>query len=1413
MPPPTVSPSIADFGDLNPTAHLAALTRAQDLFTALLRVSARVHTAATPAQVMETLGAELLALGMHCAVLLLSEEGSDDGTSYLQAAYVSLDEAARRNARVAHLGQAEPLKMPLRSLPFWPDLIAGGEAVYFHSPTEVIEHFLPAPARAHARTLLQQAGVHADLKGALLLMRTEGKPLGLLAIWGPEIAPQDRTAMMLFADQIAAALEMSRLRQQQTAHRLRQQQALQRFSQALLEAVGPDAIFAYTLQALQETLQPDLCEILLPHPQGGLLLAAAHGWPAAFVGSLHIKKASDQSLAQFVLQEKKVVAVSDFAHETRFLAPSLFLRQGIRASLSAPMLVADQALGVVCALWRTPRPDAAPPEGDADQRLLSLIANSAAQALTRAQLLAAAQRNALEMAALYDTALALTAQPNLADLLPAIMRRAAELLGASIGALYLLDPQQHVLRMAVPYNLPPALDHVVLQLGEGISGRIAQSGQPMVIEDYETWPHHAAAYHGYPFHCVAAVPLIVRGQIIGVLNIASDQKNVRFGPEHLRLLQLFADHAAIAIENARLLESEQQQLRLTEALRQIGLILGASLDLETIFDRLLELIQRIIPLDGGCVFTVQEGIAKIARSINYQAHDQAVAQALQTLSLPVAATPNLRRVAEMGRALRIADTQADPDWVQVFPHSPFRSWLGAPILLGEEVIAFFSIEKIEPDFYQAHHAQALDLFSRQAAIALENARLFAAERQQLLLSQTLQALGALLTTEYTLSEVLDRTLTLLRQVVAFDSASIYLFDPAGHPRFYAGRGFADIQRLQTLMDSHGPAILARFHSHQIQVIADTRAEPTWVDMAETRAIRSWIGAPLLIKGQLIGALNVDSHQPHTFDTQIAQTVMAFANQAAVAIENARLFAEVQQRARHSETLNAIIAAAAAADDLQALLDATLPQLLQALAAPQGMIRIHGGGHVGAPTQGRPYVTAAVAAAGLPPACVDALSPLAAGPAPFDLDARLAAHSDLTYLHLPIQQQGQAIGDLYLGDTAPRSWTAAEIALAEAATRQLAAAAERISLLMQTQAQARLMQQLVDTVPEGVLWLDAQHRPALVNPAAAAMLHLLARYDAAGSLTHLGDVGLAQMLAPASQADVALAQGGRHFEIASRALTEGEEWVLVLRDVTGQRQQQEREQQRQRLVAVGQMAAGIAHDFNNILQGIIGFADLLQKREDMPTAARRHLQLLAEQGRRGAALVRQILDFSRQSVIDKRRHDLATLAQEAIALLHPSLPPTIHIELHSDPPPHPIAADPAQIQRLLTNLIFNARDAMPRGGAIRLHVQRLQVAAGAALPLPEMWPGDWVTLTVQDTGAGISPEVLPFIFEPFYTTKGASGGTGLGLAQVYGIMRQHDGFIKAHPTAAAGDDTRGACFTLYFPLAASTPADAAPLTEI
>jgi len=267
-------------------------------------------------------------------------------------------------------------------------------------------------------------------------------------------------------------------------------------------------------------------------------------------------------------------------------------------------------------------------------------------------------------------------------------------------------------------------------------------------------------------------------------------------------------------------------------------------------------------------------------------------------------------------------------------------------------------------------------------------------------------------------------------------------------------------------------------------------------------------------------------------------------------------------------------------------------------------------------------------------------------------------------------------------------------------------------------------------------------------------------------------------------------------LISNPLKVGDEiggWVLLCREVTEERAVQERIQQHERLAAVGQLAAGIAHDFNNLLQGIIGFSDLLQRRPNQDDTTRKGLTMINTQGQRAAKLIRQILDFSRRSVVDRHPFDLLSLTKETSKLLERTLPESISISMESDGDSFKVNADVAQIQQAITNLAVNARDAMPDGGTLRFALSRLVADNDDSLPLPEMETGQWVSLTVSDSGTGMPEEILPHIFEPFFTTKEIGQGSGLGLAQVYGIVRQHDGYIET-----ASRVGQGTTFTIYLP---------------
>jgi two-component system cell cycle sensor histidine kinase/response regulator CckA len=233
-------------------------------------------------------------------------------------------------------------------------------------------------------------------------------------------------------------------------------------------------------------------------------------------------------------------------------------------------------------------------------------------------------------------------------------------------------------------------------------------------------------------------------------------------------------------------------------------------------------------------------------------------------------------------------------------------------------------------------------------------------------------------------------------------------------------------------------------------------------------------------------------------------------------------------------------------------------------------------------------------------------------------------------------------------------------------------------------------------------------------------------------------------------------------------------------------------QQERLAAVGQLAAGIAHDFNNILASIVLYAQMSLRMPELAPKIRGRLETIARQAERATDLVQQILDFGRRAVLRRQAIDLVSLCEETVGLLKRTLPEQIRIELVQGVDEYEIDADPSRVQQAIVNLALNARDAMPDGGELRIGLERIRIKEGQETPLPEMPPGEWVRVTVTDTGTGIPSDVLPHIFEPFFTTR-APLGHGLGLAQAYGIVKQHEGYIDVETEVG-----HGTTFTLYWP---------------
>ncbi len=251
---------------------------------------------------------------------------------------------------------------------------------------------------------------------------------------------------------------------------------------------------------------------------------------------------------------------------------------------------------------------------------------------------------------------------------------------------------------------------------------------------------------------------------------------------------------------------------------------------------------------------------------------------------------------------------------------------------------------------------------------------------------------------------------------------------------------------------------------------------------------------------------------------------------------------------------------------------------------------------------------------------------------------------------------------------------------------------------------------------------------------------------------------------------------------------------IVQDITDRVLLEKRVQSQERLAAVGQLAAGIAHDFNNILSSISLYSDLLLRTlPDLSPKNEKRLKTIAHQAGRASQLIQQILDFSRQSPLQRTLMNILPALQELVDLLQRTLPENITLTFIHDQDSYVAEIDATRFQQIFMNLAVNARDVMPDGGKLTFALAPLTLSQHDEPPVADMEPGEWIQIKVSDTGAGIAKDVLPHIFEPFFTTKETGKGTGLGLAQVYGVVLQFAGFITVDSVADGGTT-----FTIYLP---------------
>ncbi len=434
-----------------------------------------------------------------------------------------------------------------------------------------------------------------------------------------------------------------------------------------------------------------------------------------------------------------------------------------------------------------------------------------------------------------------------------------------------------------------------------------------------------------------------------------------------------------------------------------------------------------------------------------------------------------------------------------------------------------------------------------------------------------------------------------------------------------------------------------------------------------------------------------------------------------------------------------------------------------------------------------------------------------------------------FIACPLVQDGRPTALMSVYHSRERNWTAADVALVEAVVERSWAHIERARAEAALRRSEEITRQVLAAVPVGVVLVNRDGAVRTANDRAIDFLgltfdRLTGMYVADWAATTIREDGseLPVEEYPVSRclvtgvAQPPMTLGVRRSDATTRwgvftaapsgALSAGV--VVTFLDVTDQKQLEHQYQQSQKMEAIGRLAGGVAHDFNNLLTVINGYADMLL--EDLPPddPSRPSVTEIRRAGARSAELTHQLLAFSRRQILAPRVLDLNAVVADAEGMLHRVIGEDVQLTTDLAAGLSAVKADPGQIQQVLMNLAVNARDAMPQGGQLHIETRNLELDEDYSRLHPDAGSGPHVMLSVSDSGSGMPEEVRVRLFEPFFTTKAPGKGTGLGLATVYGIVRQSGGHVEVETDLGMGTTIR-----VCLPVTTEPAADAVAVRDM
>ncbi len=1027
------------------------------------------------------------------------------------------------------------------------------------------------------------------------------------------------------------------------------------------------------------------------------------------------------------------------------------------------------------------------------------------------------RQRAEELEAVRQASLSLTASLELSQVLDNILYSAISLLPEVNNShifLYNADGDGKLTFGAALWADGPQKKPFSEPRQDGLTYSVARTGNTILVPDMTQHPLYKNAPTSWA-GAIIGLPLIFGERVVGVMNI-SYRSSRQFPENEIHMLRLLADQASIAIENARLFAQAATERRHLSLLYDIGREIVSSLEPDVILLRAIHLTcQALNGVVGQAFIYLPEDARLSIRAIFGSTN-----MSLQELDENFRLRPGIGLagwVAENRQPLYIPDLRQDVRWLPVPGlDDDLNSAISAPILSGQQLLGVLTVLHIEPEHFSPDHLVLMSAICQEVSLALSNASRYQEVQRRLAEITFIQSLTQTFNQRHEPQVLLEEFVRRLGVQVGYPQVRIFLIE---HAQLVLKASYGPRPEKSVFPLDKG--IIGRVaRTARPALVPDVTKDPDYQDCMIESA--SELAVPIFRGSQVVGVINIETDRSRQLNEQDHDLLQVLAGQISVALENALLYEQVRL---HAEELEQTVAQRTAEltelyelsqeiafrFSYQELLTLVMEHLQSAVLSDAVIGYLSNGDcrSISVRTSWplsdtglekiRATFLEAIHAHGGKKALNCALELVQSK----DYQANQVPVSEFTsYIYAPVKIGGQLVGLLMLASQNRAAFRAEHMRLVNTFANQASTAAQRLTALLT--AQQKHLESLVEHMPVGTVLLDHEFNLLVTNPIGLQILTILNPEidDKIGD--YLGSTPFQELLEHQEDllpVEITLEGPPRRiFEAQIRPVGEpSQQWVLTLREVTRERENQDRIQSQERLATVGQLAAGIAHDFNNIMAAILVYADLLRNEPDIPKDSRDKLKIIEEQVQRAASLIRQILDFSRRSIMEQTALDLLPFVKELDKMLGRILPETISLELTYQPGNYWVNADPTRLQQVFMNLALNARDAMPEGGLLQFALTRYELQVGQPPPVISMPSGNWIRIQISDTGTGIPAEVIQHIFEPFFTTKPVGQGTGLGLAQVYGIIRNHEGFIDVKSQPGAGTN-----FIIYLPMLQNPP---------